>query len=463
MVLNKKHRKYEPLLLVFLMLFIGHTYSFAQSEKALAKIDSTRREMYKLIQKNELASIANLYTNDASVDGFDTKLQGISEIKKYWSSIIGKGVDWTWEIFSTTGDEDFLFQTGISHLTLSYNKRNTTYSSLFSVIWQKQSNGEYKILSDFYRPHDQISIPSYEVIKDSIWVKTENDSIFAYLFRPKLEIDKKLPAVYCLQGGGNAGISNYIFEAELFASIGFVTLICDKAGAGKSKGKSSWVTQTFSQKIIEYTSILNWLLTKPFIDTSLVGVHGASEGGRLALSLTLANPTKIKFVNAVSAPIETLKENQLYAIEQLLILQGYNYSIIAQTLSLFNEYFEAVSNKNIPKELIDRINTLREFYPKLYLPLNSTNLPRMPQSEDIDYKFGSDVTQIKCPIFFQYGANDRVVNVTNSLKLIPQESNITIKVYSNTDHSINLPNGDTHGGYHLDKIKWLLSIINKGQ
>jgi len=139
MVLIKKHRKYEPLFLVFLMLFIGHTYSFAQSEKALAKIDSTRREMYKLVQKNELASIANLYTNEARVDGFDTQLQGISEIKKYWSSIIGKGVDWTWEIFSTTGDDDFIFQTGISHLTLSYNKRNTTYSSLFSVIWKKQS------------------------------------------------------------------------------------------------------------------------------------------------------------------------------------------------------------------------------------------------------------------------------------------------------------------------------------
>jgi len=30
----------------------------------------------------------------------------------------------------------------------------------------------------------------------------------------------------------------------------------------------------------------------------------------------------IKFVNAVSAPFETLKENQLYAIEKLLISQG---------------------------------------------------------------------------------------------------------------------------------------------
>jgi len=442
-------------------LLLGHNLCEAQSQQALAKVDSNRREMYQLIQKNDVASIAQFYADDAIVDGFDAKLQGITAIKEYWRNVRGKGVDWTWEMFSNSGDDNFIFQTGISHLTLSYNGKNTTYSSLFSVIWKKQSNDEYKIISDFYRPHDQYSIPSYDIIKDSVWIKTPTDTLFALLFKPKLTSDKKVPAIYCLQGGGDFGIENYFYEAELFARAGIVALICDKAGAGKSKGKSSWITQTFADKTTEYSTVLYWLLSQPFVDTSLVGVHGPSEGGRLALSLALANPSKVKFVNAVSAPLETLKENQLYAIEKLLISQGYSYSVITQTLGLFNEYFDAVKNRSISKELIERVNKLREQYPKLYLPISSTDLPRMPQSDDIDYTFGSDINKLTCPIYFQYGANDEIVNVENSLKLIPQKNNVTSKVYNNTDHSINYPNGDTHGGYHIDKMKWILSILTK--
>jgi len=446
---------------IILILFVAKNLCFSQLEKAISKVDSMRTEMYKLIQKNELPSISKFYAEGATVNGFDAKLNGINSIKEYWKNVKGKGVDWTWEIFNNSGDEDFLFQTGISHLTLSYNNKNTTYSSLFSVIWEKQSNGEYKIISDFYRHHEQFSIPSYEVIKDSVWIQTPTDTLFAIIFKPKLSIDKKAPAIYCLQGGGNIGINNYFYEAELFASAGIVSLVCDKSGAGKSKGKSSWVTQTFAEKTLEYSYVLNWLFSQSYIDTTLVGVHGPSEGGRLALSLALANPMRIKFVNAVSAPLETLKENQLYAIEKLLISQGYYYSVISQTLELFNEYFAAIKNKKIPKELIERVNKLREQYPKLYLPLNSTELPRMPQSADIDYTYGADIYKLTCPIYFQYGSNDAVVNVTNSLKLIPVQDNVTIKVYKDTDHSINYPNGDTHGGYHIDKLKWILSVVTK--
>jgi len=110
---------------------------FSKIEKAILKIDSNRTEMYKLIQKNELAFISKFYAEDVTVNGFDAKLNGINSIKEYWKNVKGKGVDWTWEIFNNSGDEDFLFQTGISHLTLSYNKNNTTYSSLFSVFWKK--------------------------------------------------------------------------------------------------------------------------------------------------------------------------------------------------------------------------------------------------------------------------------------------------------------------------------------
>lgn len=444
----------------FLIVLLLHVCLYSSNIKPINdQIEANRKQMCRLVKENKLDSIANFYANEAHVDGSDANLDGISSIKAYWSKINGRGVDWTWEVFSSKGSDSIVLQTGISHLTLAYGKKNVTYSSLFSVVWKKEGNGEFRIVLDFYRMLNTINTSCFEVQKDSVWVNTGNDSIFVVLFKPKQQNKSKIPAVYCLQGGGNAGISNYFYEAELFASLGMVAIVCDKAGTGKSVGKSSWVTQTFRQKVKEYSLILDWLVKQPFVDSANVGLHGPSEGGRLALSLAIVNPARVKFVNAVSAPLETFRQNQLYAIEKLLISQGYNYSIIAQTLNLFNDYFNAISKKKIPKDLIERINVLRKEYPKLYLPPNSTDLPRMPQSDDIDYGFGTDLKKIQCPVFFQYGEKDNVVNVNNSLNLIPISENTLIKVYDNVDHSINYQNGDINGSYHIDKIKWILSIV----
>lgn len=432
----------------------------AQIDINISRIDSNRRVMCNLVKQNKLALIADFYTDDAKVDGFDAKLDGISSIKNYWHNIKGKGFDWSWEIFNSSGNEEVIYQTGISHLTLSYGNKNTIYSSLFSVIWKKQIDGEYKIISDSYVPYDQFSVPYYEIEKDSTFINTGNDSLFAIIFKPKLLGVLKAPTIFCLQGGGNVGISNYFYEAEQFARAGIIAVVCDKSGAGKSIGNSSWITQSFEQKVKEYSSILNWVVKQPYVDTTNVGLHGPSEGGRLALSLALANPTRVKFVNAVSAPLETLKENQLYAIEKLLISQGYNYSLIVKTLGIFNEYFDAIKDKRIPEELIERVDKLRSEFPKLYLPLSSTALPRMPCPEDIDYSLGENLALLKCPVYFQYGENDKVVNVNKSINFIPKKKNFVVKIYDNTDHSINDQFGNIHSGYHIDKLKWIMSIIN---
>lgn len=431
----------------------------AQSSQAIEKIDRNRRLMYECISRNQLGSIADFYTTDAIVNGDDVNINGIDAIRDYWKGIKGKGFDWNWEIINYSGNDDFIYQSGISHLTLNYGQKNITYSSNFTVVWEKKIDGEYKILYDFYRFKDRSEIPFYEIVRDSSWIITKHDTLFAYIFKPKIAQEIKIPAIFCIQGGGNVGVRNYFYEAELFAQAGIYSVVCDKAGSGKSKGNSSWITQSFKEKVEEYSLIIDWLCDQKLIDSNRIGLHGPSEGGRLALSVALSNPTKIKFVNAVSAPLETLKENQLFAIEKLVLKRGYHYSVIAQTLQIFNEYFEAINAKKIPKQLVEKIILLHKKYPDLYLPPATTNLPRMPHSDDVFYSFGSNINSLQCPIFFQYGINDEIVNVTNSIKLIPQKDNIQYKIYNNADHSLNDPKGNTNGSYHIDKLTWILSVI----
>lgn len=442
-----------------LILLIFSQKVMGQSEISINEIDSCRFEMYRCAHENRLKDVADFYSKDAVVNGFDVKLNGMNEIRNYWKEIKGKGVDWSWEIQSTIGTDNLIFQSGISHLTLNYGKVNKTYSSFFTVKWEKQDDWEWRIISDEYFQMDQFNFFVHDVIRDSTWIYTGTDSIFSMIFKPSVKNNERSPAIFCLQGGGNVGKENYYFEAEMFAKAGIVAMVCDKSGAGKSKGISSWITQNFDQKTDEYLMLYEWLSKQMFVDSTQMGVHGPSEGGRLALAMAIKRPKLVKFVNAVSAPLETLKENQLYAIKNLLISQEYSYSVIATTLFIFNKYFDAVKNRSISEDLVEQIDSMRNLYPKLYLPQSSTALPRMPQAEDINFGLETDFNSIDCPIYFQYGSEDRIVNVINSSKKIGKNSKHELKIYKNADHSINYLNGDIHGSYHLDKLKWIYSQL----
>jgi len=446
-------------IILFSTIFCINTLS--QTKQQIAKIENTRNEMYKLVKNNKLSEIANYYTDDAAVDGYDIKLNGINEIKNYWRNLRGKGVDWKWETYSYSGNQNYIYQTGVSYLTLGYGLKVITYSSLFSVAWEKQKNGDYKIALDFYRNAGRNQFQNYEITKDSVYINAGQNKIFGILFRPVIKEKKNFPAILCLQGGGDVGLKNYFYEAEFFAKNGIAALVCDKAGAGLSKGPDSWVTQTFEQKVEEYGHLLEWLKKQTGIDPAKTGVHGLSEGGRLAIALAIKFPAKVAFVNSVSEPVQSFKDNQLFAIQNYLVNRNLEYSTIVKVLSLWNEYFNAIANKNITGELIERVNKLRSKYPKLYLPGNSTDLPQRPRAEDINYTLKGKLDKIKCPVFLQFGEDDHIVNVKRAISLFPKSPEIKSTIYKDTNHSMLTENNFVQPKYLIDKIEWLTTILNK--
>ncbi|MBK6265233.1 nuclear transport factor 2 family protein [Marivirga sp. S37H4] len=139
------------ILMIIGLLSLASSPVKAQSKSAIAKIDSVRMAMQELARKNELYKVAEFYTQDAIVNGSDGSLSGMDEIKNYWENLRGEGVDWHWEKLEYSGVEDYVTQTGLSLLTLQYGERKITYHSTFSVVWEKQADGNYKIVSDFYR------------------------------------------------------------------------------------------------------------------------------------------------------------------------------------------------------------------------------------------------------------------------------------------------------------------------
>lgn len=435
--------------------------TFSQTKQQIKKIENTRDEMCQLVKNNQFSELPNYYTNNAIVDGCDTKLNGIIEIKNYWKNLRGKGVDWKWETYNFSGNENYVLQTGVSHLTLGYGSKIVTYSSLFAVAWEKQKDSNYKIALDFYRDAGQNQFHNYKIKKDSVYIKSGSDTIFGVFFRPIVKGNQNIPAVLCLQGGGDVGLKNYFYEAEFFVKNGIAALVCDKAGAGFSKGPDSWITQTFEQKVTEYGYLLDWLRKQPSIDPVKTGIHGLSEGGRLALSLAIKFPEKVAFVNSVSGPVQSFKDNQLFAIQNYLLNRKMGYSEIIKILSLWNKYFDAIANKKIPQVLITRINKIREVYPKLYLPSNSTDLPQRPRSEDINYTLKGKLNKITCPVLLQFGGEDHIVNVKRAISLIPKSPEIKSIVYKDTNHSMLTDDNLVQPKYLIDKLDWLLNSVFK--
>ena len=89
-------------------------------------------------------------------------------------------------------------------------------------------------------------------------------------------------------------------RSEILRKKGIAALVCDKAGAGKSETIITWEAQSFNDKTEEYFELHQWLANQKGIDKNKVGVHGMSEGGRLALNLAIEYPKQIAFVNSVS-------------------------------------------------------------------------------------------------------------------------------------------------------------------
>ncbi|MBT8280995.1 MAG: alpha/beta hydrolase [Muriicola sp.] len=302
----------------------------------------------------------------------------------------------------------------------------------------------------------QLQNISYDIKRDSVWITTSNGRIFGLLLQPvKYKLDK-IPAVLCLQGGGDVGLANYIYEAEVFAKKGISALVCDKSGSGLSKTEKSWREQSFKDKTTEYMELHAWLSSQERIDKSKVGVHGMSEGGRLALNMAIRSPDKIAFVNVVSGPIASFKENRLFAIQHHLSAQGFKHGDIDQVLKVWEMYYNDVAKGLFTDETLTEIKRLRETLPTLrHRPAYSKNLPRRPLRSDVHFGLEGSMDLIRCPVLFQYGENDILVDPVVSISMIPNRSNMLIKNYKNTDHSMNFENGDMNPEYLNDKHTWI--------
>jgi len=296
--------------------------------------------------------------------------------------------------------------------------------------------------------------------EEEVWVVSGADSLYGKLYLPSGE--GPFPGCVVLQGGGTAGLANYELEAKFFAMNGVATLLCNKAGEGQSKGPGQFWRQTFREKTGEYLDLFRFLAEQPTVDPQRVGVHGVSEGGRLALMMAQAE-TDIAFVIAGAAPIMTMREGQLYAMDHyhrdLNIDEQTNLAI----QEVWADYYQGIIDEDIDTTIIERANAFREVHQRVFLPPNSTRIPASPSAEDLmDASVVDQLPKVRCPVLLQYGEVDHRVNPYKSLEAIeqklPEDTPRRTILYPRAGHSFMTPEFQISPGYLHDKINWLRSL-----
>ena len=361
---------------------------------------------------------------------------------------------------------------GYLHLMSPYTEKAVSLKALGSnKFWStsgeksqfyESNNGRFNkiLISNRYGKSAELH-RSFDYIVEEGWILVEEDSVYYNIFLPDIQGSK--PACLLLPGGGaQSQIENHKFEARLFASHGIVAMTFDKESVGKSKGQS-FENYTFKEKALRYQQVFNYLKSHERVDAKKVGIHGPSEGGRLALMMGINLGDSVAFINATAAPIMTAMEGQLYAVNNYSRNLGMSESEIVTTLQIWHNYYTGIINQKIDTKDFEKIRELRKKYSRAFLPPPSDIIPLSPKREDLlDNSIIENAHRLKCPIFLQYGENDQRVDPIRSMQnfysSIPKNLNITSELYDRGNHSMMTPEYQICSGYSYDKITWLKSI-----
>ena len=299
----------------------------------------------------------------------------------------------------------------------------------------------------------------YKIHED--WVHVDGDSIHIKIYIPEIP-GKKAACLLLPGGGGMSQIENAAYEARLFASHGLVSLVFDKSGVGKSIGQN-FENFTFQEKARRYQKLYSHLKSHEEVDANKVGIHGPSEGGRLALLMGINLGAEIAFINAVAAPVMSLEEGQLYAVNHYSRNIGMSENDIITTLGIWQNYYTGIINESIDTTHYEPVRVLQNKYPNPFLPPMSDRIPLSPNKEDLaDSIILTKASMIKSPVLLQYGENDKrvdpVMSVQNFYRYAADDLPVKVKFYERGNHSMMTPEYEICPGYAYDKIKWIKSI-----
>lgn len=288
-----------------------------------------------------------------------------------------------------------------------------------------------------------------------------SDSVGVSIFTPTG--NGPFPAVLIARGAGNLDRSINYTEAEIFASYGIASLVYDNYGTGKTNGDPR--TKDFEDKQNLAIELYKYLQGHAKIQADRIGLMGGSQGARIA-AMAASKGTKPAFLILRAHPMETRKDQQLYAIGAFLRQRNVTEEHIVQALHLWERYFDLASREEIDQQYVDAVAKMRSAHPDLMLPAAPGNqAPPFAWPDDIYDATKDYLTSVHCPVLSEHGVDDDRVPPQKSIHFLKEglsqagNDALTVILYPNANHSFTMPGFRIAPGLFMNEVNWIKKVL----
>lgn len=299
--------------------------------------------------------------------------------------------------------------------------------------------------------------------EDDLLTTDSGDTIGVSLFVPKGA--GPFPAVLIARGAANYDRSLNYTEAEILSSYGIATLVYDNYGTGQTNGHLR--TKDFEDKQNLVLDLYAHLQDHPKTRADQIGLMGGSQGARIA-AMAASKADSPAFLILRAHPMETRKDQQLYAIGAFLRQRNVTEELIVQLLQLWDQYFDLAHRQVVDQEYIEAVNKMRAAHPDLMIPAAPANqAPPFPWLDDIFDATKDYLADIHCPVLSEHGALDDRVPPYKSVHFLETglaaagNEALTVIFYPNADHSFTMPGFRIATGLFMHEVLWIKEMLGK--
>ena len=276
------------------------------------------------------------------------------------------------------------------------------------------------------------------------------------------------PAIFLLQGSGDADREAESFYADYFARQGIATLVYDKRGTGSSGG--DYRDESFDDFAADALAGVHYLQSRTEIDAKRVGLRGRSHGGIVA-PLAASLSKDIAFIINVSGAGVPPYQQVTYQAEAQMRRDGFSETEIAEAVAYLNlkwqvaraggegwDRLQAATQNARNKRWLERAQPaekLEDIVPSWKLQMEYDPMPALEK--------------VKCPVLAIFGELDTLTPVAETTAnyrkglRVAGNKDVTIRVFPSADHALLVwpkPNDQVHwpvlaAGYLDAMTNWI--------
>lgn len=334
----------------------------------------------------------------------------------------------------------------------------------------------------------QEPLPPFMYITENVNFENKSAGITlsGTLSLPKAE--GPFPTVILISGSGPQdrdsnilGHKPFLVIADYLTKNGFAVLRYDDRGFGESSG--NYATASIEDFASDTQSALEYLQSRPEVNTDQIGLIGHSEGGLIAPMVGAKNKS-VDFMILLAGPGldgDALMLSQKAQIEKLM---GFNDEAITQSQKPLKEAYEIITQTDLnPLQLRDSINSFYKNQYGVLIPENQrkaivNQITSAEVASLIRSKPSVYLSQLSCPVLALNGEKDAQVLAQMNIEAIENalekggNSAVQTQIFPNLNHlfqecQTGLPNeyGEIEQTFSTEVLEtiilWLNGIVQK--